>query len=93
MLAFGQPLLQSPQVPLAYGSQRDDVAPPVGGVQSALDQSSIGELAPAEVAAIDAAEAARAVVLPRDFRTSSYIHNGTKFEWATPVPAGPPQVR
>ncbi|WP_262286297.1 hypothetical protein [Micromonospora sp. MA102] len=39
--------------------------------------------APAEVRAIDAMEAALAVVLPPDFRASLRIHNGTK--WVTPA--------
>ncbi|MGH3657614.1 MAG: SMI1/KNR4 family protein [Micromonosporaceae bacterium] len=34
--------------------------------------------APAEVEAIDAVEAALAVVLPQDFRASLRIHNGTR---------------
>ncbi len=38
---------------------------------------------PAEVQAIDAVEAALGVVLPRDFRASLRIHNGTKWIFST----------
>lgn len=53
--------------------------------------ASLGQLAaPAEVPAIDAVEAALALVLSQDFRASLRIHNGTR--WASPGSGQPSPV-
>jgi hypothetical protein len=56
------------------------------GLSRVLPASLRQLAAPAEVQAIDAVEAALAVVLPEDFRGSFRIHNATTWEWGRPSP-------
>jgi cell wall assembly regulator SMI1 len=72
----------------------EDVAGAWARIEANLSRilpASLRQLAsPAEVQAIDAVEAALAVVLPQDFRASLRIHNGTR--WGQPGSGQPSPV-